>query len=200
MKEDLVVVGTCNDDGLCRMLLSVIDGRLSRYPFGERMQAMPPSISQCVNTVPDRLTVWRASTPGRPFSHARPGHRLLLHFPNRRAHRRGLHRRGHERTVEPLDPFFTFLGGICLSPFLLLFFSSDGQNSPIPCRLTRPTRSPCMRSPAAWWSIPSQPTSSTTSSGRPLRCHGRSLWMLFVFGVGVSTVCLLPLTITGPMH
>ena len=92
-------------------------GELSRYPFGERMQAMTPVPFQQVplTPVPDRLTVWRASTPWQTVR-SMLGLVIVCFFISQIAVLivAGYIDGDMNGTVGPLDPFFTFLGGICL--------------------------------------------------------------------------------------
>ena len=101
-------------------------------------------------------------------------------------------------TVGPLDPFFTFLGGICLSPFLLLFFYLRRPKLTHTVQAYPADQGAHMHALSGGMVVKSPrrpaPPLRSTALEMPRPFH---LWMLFVFGVGVSTVCLLPLTIYG---
>jgi len=180
-------------------------GELSRYPFGERMQAMTPVPFQQVplTPVPDRLTVWRASTPWQTVR-SMLGLVIVCFFISQIAVLivAGYIDGDMNGTVGPLDPFFTFLGGICLSPFLLLFFYLRRPKLTHTVQAYPADQGAHMHALSGGMVVKSpQPTRvqhhlfrSTAPLEMPRPFH---LWMLFVFGVGVSTVCLLPLTVYG---
>ena len=105
-------------------------------------------------------------------------------------------------TVGPFDPIYTFVGGICLSPMLMLFFflrrprlthtvhayPSDGGR-----QLHALAGGNVVRSPK-----PTMVQHHLFRSTAPLEMpRPKHLWLLFVLGVGVSTVCLLPLMVFG---
>ena len=100
-------------------------GELSGYP-GDSMQPMPPSqaLQQVPLTpVPDRLTVWRASTPWQTVR-SMLGLVVVCFFIAQIAVLivAGYVDGDMNGTIGPFDPMITFAGGFCLSPFLLLFF------------------------------------------------------------------------------
>ena len=182
-------------------------GELSRYRFlVTAMQPLlqPQQLQQVPLTpAPDQLTVWKASTPWRTVR-SMLGLVIVCYFISQIA---VLIVAGYidgdlNGTIGPFDPLFTFLGGICLSPFLMLFFylrrpslthtvqaypSAEGR------QLHALAGGAVVKSP--------EPTvvrhhlfRSTAPLEMPRPFH---LWMLFIFGVGVSTLCLLPLTVYG---
>ena len=182
-------------------------GELSRYRFSvTAMQPLlqPQQLQQVPLTpAPDRLTVWKASTPWRTVR-SMLGLVIVCYFISQIAVLivAGYIDGDMNGTIGPFDPLFTFLGGICLSPFLMLFFhlrrpslthtvqaypSSEGR------QLHALAGGAVVKSP--------EPTvvrhhlfRSTAPLEMPRPFH---LWMLFIFGVGISTLCLLPLTVYG---
>ena len=182
-------------------------GELSRYRFSvTAMQPLlqPQQLQQVPLTpAPDRLTVWKASTPWRTVR-SMLGLVIVCYFISQIAVLivAGYIDGDMNGTIGPFDPLFTFLGGICLSPFLMLFFylrrpslthtvqaypSAEGR------QLHALAGGAVVKSP--------EPTvvrhhlfRSTAPLEMPRPFH---LWMLFIFGVGVSTLCLLPLTVYG---
>ncbi|MGB1484963.1 MAG: PrsW family glutamic-type intramembrane protease [Poseidonia sp.] len=182
-------------------------GELSRYRFSvTAMQPLlqPQQLQQVpLTSAPERLTVWKASTPWRTVR-SMLGLVIVCYFISQIA---VLIVAGYidgdlNGTIGPFDPLFTFLGGICLSPFLMLFFylrrpslthtvqaypSAEGR------QLHALAGGAVVKSP--------EPTvvqhhlfRSTAPLEMPRPFH---LWMLFIFGVGISTLCLLPLTVYG---
>jgi len=182
-------------------------GELSRYRFSvTAMQPLlqPQQLQQVPLTpAPDRLTVWKASTPWRTVR-SMLGLVIVCYFISQIAVLivAGYIDGDMNGTIGPFDPLFTFLGGICVSPFLMLFFylrrpslthtvqaypSAEGR------QLHALAGGAVVKSP--------RPTvvqhhlfRSTAPLEMPRPFH---LWMLFIFGVGVSTLCLLPLTVYG---
>ena len=182
-------------------------GELSRYRFSvTAMQPLlqPQQLQQVPLTpAPDRLTVWKASTPWRTVR-SMLGLVIVCYFISQIAVLivAGYIDGDMNGTIGPFDPLFTFLGGICVSPFLMLFFylrrpslthtvqaypSAEGR------QLHALAGGAVVKSP--------EPTvvrhhlfRSTAPLEMPRPFH---LWMLFIFGVGVSTLCLLPLTVYG---
>ena len=101
-------------------------GELSRYLLqGETMQPMTshPLHQVPLTPVPDRLTVWRASTPWQTVR-SMLGLVIVCFFIAQFAVVvvAGFIDGDMNGTLGPLDPLLTFFGGVCLSPFLLLFF------------------------------------------------------------------------------
>lgn len=182
-------------------------GELSRYRFSvTAMQPLlqPQQLQQVPLTpAPDRLTVWKASTPWRTVR-SMLGLVIVCYFISQIAVLivAGYIDGDMNGTIGPFDPLFTFLGGICVSPFLMLFFylrrpslthtvqaypSAEGR------QLHALAGGAVVKSP--------EPTvvrhhlfRSTAPLEMPRPFH---LWMLFIFGVGISTLCLLPLTVYG---
>ena len=182
-------------------------GELSRYRFSvTAMQPLlqPQQLQQVPLTpAPERLTVWKASTPWRTVR-SMLGLVIVCYFISQIAVLivAGYIDGDMNGTIGPFDPLFTFLGGICVSPFLMLFFylrrpslthtvqaypSAEGR------QLHALAGGAVVKSP--------EPTvvrhhlfRSTAPLEMPRPFH---LWMLFIFGVGISTLCLLPLTVYG---
>ena len=182
-------------------------GELSRYRFSvTAMQPLlqPQQLQQVPLTpAPDQLTVWKASTPWRTVR-SMLGLVIVCYFISQIAVLivAGYIDGDMNGTIGPFDPLFTFLGGICVSPFLMLFFylrrpslthtvqaypSAEGR------QLHALAGGAVVKSP--------EPTvvrhhlfRSTAPLEMPRPFH---LWMLFIFGVGISTLCLLPLTVYG---
>ena len=102
-------------------------GELSRYRFSvTAMQPLlqPQQLQQVPLTpAPDRLTVWKASTPWRTVR-SMLGLVIVCYFISQIAVLivAGYIDGDMNGTIGPFDPLFTFLGGICVSPFLMLFF------------------------------------------------------------------------------
>ena len=181
-------------------------GELSGYPLpGEPMQSMTPHPLQQVplTPVPDRLTVWRASTPWQTVR-SMVGLVIVCFFITQLAVVvvAGFIDGDMNGTLGPLDPLLTFLGGICLSPFLLLFFYLRRPNlthtvQAYPAEHGRNMHALAgglvVRSPQAT-TVQHHLFRSTAPLEMPRPAH---LWLLFVLGVGVSTACLLPLTVVG---
>ena len=105
-------------------------------------------------------------------------------------------------TLGPLDPVATFFGGLCISPFLMLFFylrrpklthtiqAYPDQNG---TNMHALSGGMVVNSP-----VPTGVQHHLFRSTAPLEMpRPKHLWLLFVMGVGVSTVCLLPLTLAG---
>ena len=105
-------------------------------------------------------------------------------------------------TIGPFDPLFTFLGGICVSPFLMLFFYLRRPSLTHTVQAYPSAEGRQLHALAGGAVVKStEPTvvqhhlfRSTAPLEMPRPFH---LWMLFIFGVGVSTLCLLPLTVYG---
>ncbi|DAC07734.1 MAG TPA: PrsW family intramembrane metalloprotease, partial [Candidatus Poseidoniales archaeon] len=182
-------------------------GELSGYLFlVMEMQTAPPSQPMWeipLTPAPDRLTVWRASTPWQTVR-SMLGLVIVCFFI---AQISVLVVAGYidgdmNGTIGPFDPMFTFLGGICLSPCLLLFFylrrpklthtvqayPDDGGSN-----LHALSGGMVVKSPGAT-KVQHHLFRSTAPLEMPRPLH---LWLLFVLGVGISTVCLLPLTLLG---
>ena len=153
--------------------------------------------------VPNRLTVWKASTPWQTVR-SMVGLVIVCFFIAQIAVIivAGYIDGDMNGSIGPFDPFITFLGGVFLSPFLLLFFflrrpklthSVHAYPSQQGSQLHALAGGAVVKSP--------QPTTvqhhlfrSTAPLEMPRPLH---LWLLFVLGVGVSTLCLLPLTVLG---
>lgn len=180
-------------------------GELSRYP-GVHMQPMPPSqplLHVPLTPVPERLTVWRASTPWQTVR-SMLGLVIVCFFIAQIAVLivAGYIDGDMNGSIGPFDPMITFAGGFCLSPFLMLFFylrrpklthtvqaypSDEGK------QLHALSGGMVVKSPR-----PTQVQHHLFRSTAPLEMpRPLHLWALFVLGVGVSTVCLLPLTVFG---
>ncbi|MCH1616384.1 MAG: hypothetical protein L7R83_02600, partial [Candidatus Poseidonia sp.] len=73
--------------------------------------------------VPEQLTVWKASTPWHTVR-SMLGLVIVCFFISQIAVFivAGYIDGDLNGTIGPFDPLFTFLGGICLAPFLMLFF------------------------------------------------------------------------------
>jgi RsiW-degrading membrane proteinase PrsW (M82 family) len=156
-----------------------------------------------LSPAPDNLTVWRASTPWQTVR-SMLGLVLVCFFISNIAVfiAAGFIDADMNGTVGPFDPIYTFVGGICLSPMLMLFFflrrprlthtvhayPSDGGR-----QLHALAGGNVVRSPK-----PTVVQHHLFRSTAPLEMpRPKHLWLLFVLGVGVSTVCLLPLMVFG---
>ena len=181
-------------------------GELSRYLLqGETMQPMTshPLHQVPLTPVPDRLTVWRASTPWQTVR-SMLGLVIVCFFIAQFAVVvvAGFIDGDMNGTLGPLDPLLTFFGGVCLSPFLLLFFYLRRPNLTHTVQAYPAEQGRVMHALAGGMVVKSpQPTNvqhhlfrSTAPLEMPKPAH---LWLLFVLGVGVSTACLLPLTVFG---
>ena len=169
------------------------------------MQSMIPHPLQQVplTPVPDRLTVWRASTPWQTVR-SMVGLVIVCFFITQLAVVvvAGFIDGDMNGTLGPLDPLLTFLGGICLSPFLLLFFYLRRPNLTHTVQAYPSDQGRNMHAIAGGLVVRSpQPTTvqhhlfrSTAPLEMPRPAH---LWLLFVLGVAISTACLLPLTVVG---
>ena len=182
-------------------------GELSGYLFLVMvMQIAPPSQPMWeipLTPAPDRLTVWRASTPWQTVR-SMLGLVIVCFFIAQISVWvvAGYIDGDMNGTIGPFDPMFTFLGGICLSPCLLLFFylrrpnlthtvqayPDDGGSN-----LHALSGGMVVKSPGAT-KVQHHLFRSTAPLEMPRPVH---LWLLFVLGVGISTVCLLPLTVVG---
>ena len=181
-------------------------GELSGYPLsGDPMQSMTNHPLQQVplTPVPDRLTVWRASTPWQTVR-SMVGLVIVCFFITQFAVIvvAGFIDGDMNGTLGPLDPLLTFLGGICLSPFLLLFFYLRRPNLTHTVQAYPAEHGRNMHAIAGGLVVRSpQPSTvqhhlfrSTAPLEMPRPAH---LWLLFALGVGISTACLLPLTVLG---
>ena len=169
------------------------------------MQSMTPHPLHQVplTPVPDRLTVWRASTPWQTVR-SMLGLVIVCFFIAQFAVVvvAGFIDGDMNGTLGPLDPLLTFFGGVCLSPFLLLFFYLRRPNLTHTVQAYPAEQGRVMHALAGGMVVKSpQPTTvqhhlfrSTAPLEMPKPAH---LWLLFVLGVGVSTACLLPLTVFG---
>jgi RsiW-degrading membrane proteinase PrsW (M82 family) len=154
--------------------------------------------------VPDQLTVWRASTPWQTVR-SMLGLVLVCFFIAQIAVliAAGFIDSDFNGTLGPLDPVSTFIGGLCISPFLMLFFFLRRPRLTHTIHAYPHLQGGQLHALAGGNVVQSpQPTvvqhhlfRSTAPLEMPRPLH---LWMLFVFGVGISTLCLLPLMITGP--
>ena len=133
-------------------------GELSRYPLTVVI-GMQPVLQPHYPTpvpltpVPEDLTVWRASTPWQTVR-SMLGLVIVCFFISQIAVLigAGFVDGDMNGTLGPFDPVFTFLGGICLSPVLLLFFFSDVQRLRTVFMPTRPTKAkPFMHWQGATW-------------------------------------------------
>ncbi len=154
--------------------------------------------------VPDQLTVWRAATPWQTVR-SMIGLVLVCFFIAQISVliAAGFIDSDFNGTLGPLDPIYTFVGGLCISPFLMLFFFLRRP------RLTHtihayPHAQGGQLHALAGGSVVQSPTPtvvqhhlfrSTAPLEMPRPLH---LWLLFFFGVGISTICLLPLMLFGP--
>ena len=182
-------------------------GELSRYrSLVTAMQPLlqPQQLQQVPLTpMPDRLTVWKASTPWRTVR-SMLGLVIVCYFISQIA---VLIVAGYidgdlNGTIGPFDPMFTFLGGICLAPFLMLFFYLRRPSLTHTVQAYPSVEGRQLHALAGGTVVKSPgPTvvqhhlfRSTAPLEMPRPFH---LWMLFICGVGVSTLCLLPLTVYG---
>jgi RsiW-degrading membrane proteinase PrsW (M82 family) len=105
-------------------------------------------------------------------------------------------------TIGPFDPLVSFLGGVCLAPFLMLFFflrrpklthTVQAYPSTAGTQFHALAGGAVVRSP-----VPTVVQHHLFRSTAPLEMpRPKHLWLLFILGVGVSTLCLLPLTLLG---
>ena len=182
-------------------------GELSRYRFlVTAMQPLlqPQQLQQVPLTpAPDRLTVWKASTPWRTVR-SMLGLVIVCYFISQIAVLivAGYIDGDMNGTIGPFDPLFTFLGGICVSPFLMLFFYLRRHSLTHTVQAYPSAEGRSLHALAGGAVVKSpEPTvvrhhlfRSTAPLEMPRPFH---LWMLFIFGVGISTLCLLPLTVYG---
>lgn len=154
--------------------------------------------------VPNDLTVWRASTPWQTVR-SMLGLVLVCFFIAQIAVfiAAGFIDGDLNGSWGPMQPAYTFVGGLCLSPFLALFFY-----------LRRPSLTHTVHAyphaegghlhALAGGSVVRSPVPTTVHhhlfpSTAPLEMpRPKHLWLLFTIGVGISTLCLLPLMLTGP--
>ena len=182
-------------------------GELSGYPLQvNALQPMPSSglVREIpLSPVPDKLTVWRASTPWQTVR-SMLGLVIVCFFLAQIAVLivAGYIDGDMNGTLGPLDPVATFFGGLCISPFLMLFFylrrpklthtiqAYPDQNG---TNMHALSGGMVVNSP-----VPTGVQHHLFRSTAPLEMpRPKHLWLLFVLGVGVSTVCLLPLTLAG---
>ena len=183
-------------------------GELSRYPLtvviGMQHVLQPHYPTPVPLTpVPEDLTVWRASTPWQTVR-SMLGLVIVCFFISQIAVLigAGFVDGDMNGTLGPFDPVFTFLGGICLSPVLLLFFYLRRPTLTHSVHAYPSKEGKTVHALAGGNVVKSpQPTvvqhhifRSTAPLEMPRPMH---LWLLFGFGVGISTACLLPLTIVG---
>ena len=182
-------------------------GELSRYRFPVfTMQPLlqPQQLKQVPLTpVPDQLTVWKASTPWHTVR-SMLGLVIVCFFISQIAVLivAGYIDGDMNGTVGPFDPLATFLGGVCIAPFLMLFFflrrpklthTVQAYPSPEGSQLHALAGGAVVQSPG-----PTTVRHHLFRSTAPLEMpRPKHLWLLFVSGVGVSTLCLLPLTVLG---
>ena len=184
-------------------------GELSGYIFNSvgkmqgALQSQQPNFIP-LSPVPDNLTVWRASTPWQTvrsmlglvlvcFFIAQIGVFIAAGFIDGDLN----------GTWGPMEPAYTFMGGLCLSPLLALFFylrrpslthTVHAYPHPEGGALHALAGGNVVRSP-----VPTLVQHHLFRSTAPLEMpRPKHLWLLFILGVGVSTVCLLPLMLTGP--
>ena len=163
-----------------------------------QVQAIP------LTQIPTDLTVWKASTPWQTVR-SMLGLVLVCFFIAQISVFvvAGFVDGDLNGTPGPFEPFFTFIGGICLSPFLMLFFYLRRP------RLTHsitaePHQNGAYQHILVGGSVIQSPVPtlvrhhlfrSTAPLEMPRPLH---LWALFFGGVILSSVCLLPLMIFGP--
>ena len=154
--------------------------------------------------VPEQLTVWRASTPWQTVR-SMLGLVIVCYFISQITVMiaAGFIDGDFDGTPGPLDPMLTFVSGLCLSPFLLLFFYLRRP------RLTHtvhayPHAQGGQLHPLAGGSVVKSQTPTHVQhhlfrSTAPLEMPRPShLWLLFILGVGLSTLCLIPLLFGEP--
>lgn len=152
---------------------------------------------------PENLTVWRASTPWQTVR-SMLGLVLVCFFISNIAVfiAAGFIDADMNGTVGPFDPIYTFVGGVCLSPLLMVFFFLRRP------RLTHtihayPSEEGRQLHALAGGNVVRSPKPTVVQhhlfrSTAPLEMpRPKHLWFLFVLGVGTSTVCLLPLMVFG---
>lgn len=184
-------------------------GELSGYkfnPVGTMQGVLQPQQPNLIplSPAPNNLTVWRASTPWQTVR-SMLGLVLVCFFIAQIAVfiAAGFIDGDLNGTLGPMEPAYTFVGGLCLSPLLALFFylrrpslthtvhaypqAGGGQ-------LHALAGGNVVRSP-----VPTVIQHHLFRSTAPLEMpRPKHLWLLFVIGVGGSTVCLLPLMLAGP--
>ena len=183
-------------------------GELSGYPSTTVIGMLPvrqPHYPTPVplTPVPEGLTVWRASTPWQTVR-SMLGLVIVCFFVSQIAVLigAGFIDGDMNGSLGPFDPFATFLGGICLSPMLMLFFFLRRPNLTHSVHAYPSQEGKNVHALAGGTVVNSPQTTvvqhhifrSTAPLEMPRPMH---LWMLFAFGVGLSTICLLPLTIFG---
>lgn len=184
-------------------------GELSGYnpPTVTAMQGVlqPQPVNQIPLTpVTNQLTVWRASTPWQTVR-SMLALVLVCFFMAQIAVfiAAGFIDGDLNGTPGPFEPAFTLVGGLCLSPVLMLFFWLRRP------RLTHtvhayPHSSGGYVHALAGGSVVRSPQPTVVQhhlfrSTAPLEMpRPKHLWWLFFLGVGISTVCLAPLMLYGP--
>lgn len=182
-------------------------GELSRYrSLVNVMQPLlqPQQLQQVPLTpVPNQLAVWKASTPWQTVR-SMLGLVIVCFFISQIAVFivAGYIDGDMNGTIGPFDPLISFLGGVCLAPFLMLFFflrrpklthTVQAYPSTTGSQFHALAGGAVVRSPG-----PTVVQHHLFRSTAPLEMpRPKHLWLLFILGVGVSTLCLLPLTIFG---
>ena len=184
-------------------------GELSGYnpPTVTAMQGVlqPQPVNQIPLTpVPNQLTVWRASTPWQTVR-SMLALVLVCFFMAQIAVfiAAGFIDGDLNGTPGPFEPAFTLVGGLCLSPVLMLFFWLRRPRLTHTVHAYPHSNGGYMHALAGGSVVRSpQPTvvqhhlfRSTAPLEMPRPKH---LWWLFFLGVGISTVCLAPLMLYGP--
>lgn len=181
-------------------------GELSRHPLRDDMQAPAPSVQWStvpLTPAPAGLTVWRASSPWQTVR-SMVGLVLVCFFIAQLSVFLvgGMVDGDFNGTPGPLEPVYTLVGGVCLAPLLLLFFHLRRP------RLTHSVRAaphpgggtvhPLSGGLVVQAQQPVEVRHHVFRSNAPLEMpRPLHLWGLFVGGVTLSTVCLLPLSVFG---
>jgi len=154
--------------------------------------------------IPDDLTVWKTSTPWQTVR-SMLGLVLVCFFISQISVLivAGFIDGDLNGTFGPFEPILTFVGGICLSPLLMLFFylrrprlthSITAEQHPNGVQQHVLAGGSVVLSP-----VPTVVRHHLFRSTAPLEMpRPLHLWGLFFGGVVISSVCLLPLMILGP--
>ena len=183
-------------------------GELSGHP-SRQVNSMQPVIQPRqpvqvpLTPPPENLTVWRSSTPWQTVR-SMIGLVIVCFFIAQLAVLivAGYIDGDMNGTFGPVDPIITFIGGLCITPMFMLFFFLRRPKLTHTVHAYPSDQGGYLHALAEGAVVKSPgPTvvnhhlfRSTAPLEMPRPLH---LWALFVCGVGLSTLCLLPLTLIG---
>ncbi len=169
--------------------------------MGTVIPTTPPTVP--LTQTPQNLVVWRASTPWQTVR-SMVGLVIVCFFIAQLAVLvvAGYIDADMNGTLGPSDPALTFVGGICLSPMLMLFLFLRRPNLTHTIHAYPSASGSSLHALAGGQVVRSpQPTfvqHHLFRSNAPLEMpRPKHLWLLFFVGVGASTLCLLPLLFVG---